>query len=312
MEYKDYYKTLGLEKTATEADIKKAYRKLVRKYHPDVSKEPDAQKMTQELNEAYGVLGEAEKREAYDELGKGQQYRAGQEFRPPPGWGNGGGGGAGGMGGGDPSDFFADLFANLGGGRRRGGAPFQARGEDSHAAITIDLLDTYQGTTRTVTLRVPEHDAHGRVVTRERTLNVTIPKGMTAGQQLRLSGQGQSGGAGNGDLYLEIQFHSDARFRVDGRDVFQTVPVAPWEAALGGEIDVVTPSGKVTVTVPAASQTGRKLRLKARGIPGNAGNVAGDLYLLLEVVLPPASSDKARELYQTMAREMAFNPRAGG
>lgn len=313
MEYKDYYKTLGVEKTATEADIKKAYRKLVRKYHPDVSKEPDAQKMTQELNEAYGVLGEAEKRAAYDELGNGQQYRAGQEFRPPPGWGNGAGGGMGGMGGADPSDFFADLFANMGGGRRRGGgASFQTRGEDSHASLTIDLLDTYQGTTRTVTLRVPEHDAQGRVVTRERTLNVTIPKGMTAGQQLRLSGQGQSGSAGNGDLYLEIQFQPDARFRVDGRDVFQTVPVAPWEAALGGEIEVGTPSGKVTVTVPASSQTGRKLRLKARGIPGNAGNAAGDLYLLLEVVLPPASSDKARELYQTMAREMAFNPRAGG
>lgn len=309
MEYKDYYKTLGLEKTATEAEIKKAYRKQVRKYHPDVSKEKDAESMTQELNEAYGVLGDAEKRAAYDELGRGHQYRAGQEFRPPPEWGNGMGGGA------DSSDFFADLFANLGGGRRRGGAGFQqrpTRGEDSHASIVIDLLDTYHGTTRTVTLRVPEHDAQGRVVTRERTLNVTIPKGVTAGQQLRLSGQGQSGSAGAGDLYLEIQFQPDARYRIDGRDVFETVPVAPWEAALGGEIEVATPSGKVNVTVPAGSQTGRKLRLKARGIPGNAANPAGDLYLLLEVVLPPATTDKARELYETMAREMAFNPRAGG
>ena len=311
MEYKDYYKTLGLEKTATEAEIKKAYRKQVRKYHPDVSKEKDAEKMTQELNEAYGVLGDAEKRAAYDELGRGHQYRAGQEFRPPPDWGNG----MGGMGGADASDFFADLFANLGGGRRRGGAGFQqrpTRGEDSHASIMVDLLDTYHGTTRTITLRVPEHDEHGRVVTRERTLNVTIPKGVTAGQQLRLSGQGQAGSAGAGDLYLEIQFQPDARFRIDGRDVFETVPVAPWEAALGGEIEVVTPSGKVTVTVPAGSQSGRKLRLKGRGIPGNAANAAGDLYLLLEVVLPPATTDKARELYQTMAREMAFNPRAGG
>lgn len=309
MEYKDYYKTLGVEKTATEADIKKAYRKQVRKYHPDVSKEKDAESMTQELNEAYGVLGDAEKRAAYDELGRGHQYRAGQQFRPPPEWGNGMGGGA------DSSDFFADLFANLGGGRRRGGGGFQqrpTRGEDSHASIVIDLMDTYHGTTRTVTLRVPEHDAHGRVVTRERTLNVTIPKGVTAGQQLRLSGQGQSGSAGAGDLYLEIQFQPDARYRIDGRDVFETVPVAPWEAALGGEIEVVTPSGKVTVTVPAGSQSGRKLRLKARGIPGNAANPAGDLYLLLDVVLPPATTDKARELYQTMAREMAFNPRAGG
>ncbi|SFL81960.1 MULTISPECIES: DnaJ C-terminal domain-containing protein [Rugamonas] len=308
MEYKDYYQTLGLSKTATEDEIKKAYRKLVRKFHPDVSKEPDAQKKTQELNEAYGVLGDAEKRAAYDELGKGHQYRAGQEFRPPPDWGAGFGG-AGGAGAGDAgSDFFADLFAHLGG-RRRGGFQSQTRGEDSHASVVIDLADSYHGATRTIKLRIPENDGHGRVVTRERTLDVNIPKGVTAGQQLRLSGQGQSGGAGPGDLYLELQFSSDPRYRVEGRDVFATVPVAPWEAALGQEIDASTPSGKVTVTVPAGSQSGRKLRLKGRGIPGNP---AGDLYLLLEVVLPPASSARAKELYETMAREMAFNPRAGG
>ncbi len=312
MEYKDYYQTLGVAKTASDEEIKKAYRKLVRKYHPDVSKEADAQKKTQEINEAYGVLGDAEKRAAYDDLGRGQQYRAGQEFRPPPDWGRGfggGNGGAGGFGGGDPmgSDFFADLFANLGGGRRRQQAP--QRGEDSHASITIDLADSYQGATRTISLMVAERDAQDRIVTRERNLSVNIPKGVTAGQQLRLSGQGQPGAAGPGDLYLEIQFRPHARYRVDGRDVYQTVPVAPWEMALGGEIEVTTPSGKVNVTVPAGSQSGRKLRLRGRGIPGKE---AGDLYLLLEVVLPPAATDKQRELYQTMAREMAFNPRAGG
>ncbi|NVM78824.1 curved DNA-binding protein [Duganella sp. SG902] len=314
MEYKDYYQTLGVAKTASDEEIKKAYRKLVRKYHPDVSKEADAQKKTQEINEAYGVLGDAEKRAAYDDLGRGQQYRAGQEFRPPPDWGRGFGGGAGGgfggaggFGGGDPgSDFFADLFANLGGGRRRQ-AP--RRGEDSHASITIDLADSYTGATRTISLMVAERDAQDRIVTRERNLSVNIPKGVTAGQQLRLSGQGQPGAAGPGDLYLEIQFRPHARYRVDGRDVYQTVPVAPWEMALGGEIEVATPSGKVNVTVPAGSQSGRKLRLRGRGIPGKE---AGDLYLLLEVVLPPAATDKQRELYQTMAREMAFNPRAGG
>ena len=310
MEYKDYYQTLGVSKTASEEEIKKAYRKLVRKYHPDVSKEADAQKKTQEINEAYGVLGDAEKRAAYDDLGRGQQYRAGQEFRPPPDWGRGfGGNGGGDFGGGDPmgSDFFADLFANLGGGRRRQQAP--RRGEDSHASITIDLADSYHGATRTVSLMQAERDAQDRIVTRERNLSVNIPKGVTAGQQLRLAGQGQPGAAGPGDLYLEIQFRPNPRYRLDGRDVYQTVPVAPWELALGGEIEVATPSGKVNVTVPAGSQSGRKLRLRGRGIPGKE---AGDLYLLLEVVLPPATSERARELYQTMARELAFNPRAGG
>jgi curved DNA-binding protein len=316
VEYKDYYQTLGVAKTASEDEIKKAYRKLVRKYHPDVSKEADAQKKTQELNEAYGVLGEAEKRAAYDELGRGHQYRAGQEFRPPPDWGRGfgagaqggrpGQGGQAGFGGGaDQSDFFADLFANLGGGGRRRQAP--QRGEDSHASITIDLADSYTGATRAISLMVAERDAQDRIVTRERNLSVNIPKGVTAGQQLRLSGQGQPGAAGPGDLYLQIEFRANARYRIDGRDVYETVPVAPWELALGGDIEVATPSGKVTVTVPAGSQTGRKLRLRGRGIPGKE---IGDLYLLLEVALPPANTDKARELYQTMAREMAFNPRA--
>jgi curved DNA-binding protein len=314
VEYKDYYQTLGVPKTATEEEIKKAYRKLVRKYHPDVSKEADAQQKTQELNEAYGVLGDAEKRAAYDELGRGHQYRAGQEFRPPPDWGRGFGNGGAGAGpggfGGDAmgSDFFADLFANLGGGgRRRQQAP--RRGEDSHASIAIDLGDSYTGATRTISLMVAERDAHDRIVTRERNLSVNIPKGVTAGQQLRLSGQGQPGAAGPGDLYLEIQFRPNARYRIDGRDVYETVPVAPWELALGGEIEVGTPSGKVTVTVPAGSQSGRKLRLRGRGIPGKE---AGDLYLLLEVVLPPANTEQAREVYRTMARELAFNPRAAG
>ncbi len=318
MEYKDYYQTLGVAKTASEDEIKKAYRKLVRKYHPDVSKEADAQAKTQDINEAYGVLGDAEKRAAYDELGRGHQYRAGQEFRPPPDWGRGfggggpggpghGAGGAGGFGGAD-SDFFSDLFANFGGGgRRRQQAP--QRGEDSHASISIDLTDSYQGATRTISLTVAERDAQDRIVTRERNLSVNIPKGVTAGQQLRLSGQGQPGAAGPGDLYLEIQFRPNARYRLDGRDVYQTVPVAPWELALGGDIEVATPSGKVNVTVPAASQSGRKLRLRGRGLPAKE---AGDLYLLLEVVLPPANTEQARELYQTMARELAFNPRAGG
>ncbi|NHZ36282.1 DnaJ C-terminal domain-containing protein [Massilia rubra] len=303
MEYKDYYKTLGIDKGATAEDIKKAYRKLVRKYHPDVSHAPDADHMTKEVNEAYGVLGDADKRAAYDALGRNR--RAGEQFHPPPDWGSGfdNDGAAG------SSDFFSDLFAHVGRRVRPGAQGFQARGDDIHAAIAIDLTDAYHGSTRAVTLRVPQHDAQGRVVTRERTVHVNIPKGVLPGQQLRLAGQGHpgSGGADAGDLFLEIQFHPDPRYRVEGRHVYTGVPVAPWEAALGATIHVPTPSGQVEVSVPAGSQTGRKLRLKGRGIPGNP---AGDLYLILEVVLPPATSDRARELYRTMAREMAFNPRA--
>ena len=303
MEYKDYYQSLGVEKTASADDIKKAYRKLVRKYHPDVSKHTDSDSKTKEINEAYGVLGDAEKRTAYDELGSGR--RAGQPFQPPPEWASSFGGG----GGGD-SDFFSDLFANVGR-RSRAGGPggYQARGEDIHAAFAVDLADLYHGATRTVTLRVPQRDASGRVITTGKSIEVKIPKGVLPGQQLRLAGQGHAGigGGGGGDLFLEIGLKPDTRYRVDGSDVYETVPVAPWEMALGAGIAVPTPSGDVEVTVPAGSQTGRKLRLKGRGIPAR---LPGDLYLVLEVVLPPADDDKARALYETMARELAFNPRA--
>jgi curved DNA-binding protein len=305
VEYKDYYKILGVDKKASAEDIKKAYRKLVRKYHPDVSKHADADQKTKEINEAYGVLGDAEKRAAYDDLGQG--YRAGQEFRPPPDWGA-----QHDFAGADADDFFADLFAHMGRGRGRGGAGaggFQMRGEDVHATISIDLRDAYNGATKTISLRVPEHDAQGRVAMREKTLSVNIPKGVTPGQQLRLTGQGHPGTGGGpaGDLYLEIQFNPDPRYRVEGTDVYETVPVAPWEAALGAKIAVPTPSGEVEVTVPPNSQSGRKLRLKGRGIPART---PGDLYLILEVVLPPADDPRARVLYEEMARELSdFNPR---
>ncbi|MCS0588719.1 DnaJ C-terminal domain-containing protein [Massilia norwichensis] len=301
MEYKDYYQTLGVERTASADDIKKAYRKLVRQYHPDVSKHKDATEKTKEINEAYEVLGDAEKRAAYDALGQGRRH--GQDFQPPPDWGQqydfGGGASA--------EDIFADLFAHMGRGRGRGGAGmggmggggFQMRGEDIHAAISIDLRDAYQGATRTISLRAGQQ---------EKTLSVNIPKGVTPGQQLRLAGQGHPGmgGGGPGDLFLEIQFNPDARYRVEGASVYQNVPVAPWEAALGASISVPTPSGAVEVSVPPGSQSGRKLRLKGRGIPSSQ---PGDLYLILDVVLPPATSDRARALYEQMARELAFNPR---
>lgn len=304
MEYKDYYQTLGVDREASADDIKKAYRKMVRKYHPDVSKHKDADAKTKEINEAYEVLGDATKRAAYDALGRG--HRPGESFQPPPDWGEQfdfAGAGA--------EDFFADLFAQAGrrAGQRGGGGGFQMRGDDIHAAITIDLRDAYQGATRTISLRVPRQQGTGRAVMEEKTLSVNIPRGVTPGQQLRLAGQGHEGhgGAGPGDMYLEIGFAPDPRYRVEGAHVFENVPVTPWEAALGGSVSVQTPSGTVEVTVPAGSQSGRKLRLKGRGIPANP---PGDLYLILDVVLPPANNDKARALYQAMARDLAFNPRA--
>jgi len=308
VEFKDYYQTLGVDKTASLADIKKAYRKLVRQYHPDVSKHKDAEAKTKELNEAYEVLGDAEKRAAYDELGRAPRGAQGG-FQPPPDWGT-----QFDFSGAEGSDFFSDLFAHVGRGRRgaagagAGGGGFRMPGEDIHAAITIELRDAYQGATRTISLRVPQQDEQGRVTMQDKTLSVNIPKGVTPGQQLRLGGQGQPGfgGGASGDLYLEIQLAPDARYRVEGTQVYQDVPVAPWEAALGASIPVATPSGTVEVTVPPGSQSGRKLRLKGRGIPASQ---PGDLYLILDVVLPPATSDKARALYEQMARELAFNPR---
>lgn len=302
MEFKDYYQALGVEKTAPAEEIKKAYRKLARKYHPDVSKEPDAEKRMQEVNEAYAVLSDAEKRAAYDQLGN--RYRAGQEFQPPPDWD------AGfefsGADTGDMSDFFANLFGHASRARHARGA--HMRGEDHHAKIVIDLADSYHGSTRSITMRSPVVDANGHVSLKERVLNVNIPKGVREGQHIRLAGQGAPGiGEGSpGDLYLEIHFHSDPRYRIEGKDVYQTVPLAPWEAALGSGIEVPTPSGTVQVTVPAGSQAERKLRLKGRGIPADP---PGDLYLVLQIVLPPATTARARELYETMAREMAFDPR---
>ena len=312
MEFKDYYQALGVDRSATEADIKKAYRKLARKYHPDVNKAPSAQARMQELNEAYEVLRDPQKRAAYDRVGRG--WEGGQEFRPPPDWDAGfefSGGPQDREDLGDFSDFFEALFGHARrGGTRWAGPGRHGRGEDRHAKVLVPLEDAFRGATRMLSLQMSELDAAGRLVTRERRLDVAIPKGIRPGQQIRLAGQGSPGLAGGppGDLYLEVQFEPHPRWRVDGHDIYLTLPVAPWEAALGAAVRVPTPAGPVEMTVPAGSQAGRKLRLKGRGIPGQP---PGDLYVVLELVLPAAGSERARELYRQMARDLAFDPRAG-
>lgn len=308
MEFKDYYKTLGVARDATADDIKKAFRKLARKYHPDISKEPDAEQRMKEVNEANAVLSDPEKRAAYDQIG--QDYQPGQEFRPPPDWDAGfefSGHGFAPEEAADFSDFFAELFGRMGGAQhsRRG---FRARGEDHHAKVLLDIEDAFTGATRQISLRIPRMDGHGRVQLDTHTLNVKIPRGVRAGQMIRLSGQGGPGLGGGpaGDLLLEVQFKPHPRYRVDGRDLHITLPVAPWEAALGAVIPVELPDGTVKIRIPAGAQSGRQLRVRGKGIPGDP---PGDVVLDIQVVLPPATTPEARKLYETMARELPFDPR---
>jgi curved DNA-binding protein len=321
MKYKDYYETLGVPRTATQDEIKQAYRKLARKYHPDVSKMADAETRFKEINEANEVLRDPEKRAAYDRMGS--NWKAGQEFQPPPNWDagfefHGGPGspfGAGGTFGGtadfDPSDFFETLFGRRGAGAAAGRARARgsAQGEDHHAKVLIDVEDAYHGAERQISLRAPVEGPDGRLQMQERTLDVHIPKGIRPGQHLRLAGQGNAGIGGGmpGDLYLEIAFRPHPRFRVDGADVYVELPLAPWEAALGATVDVPTPDGTVQLTVPKGSAAGRKLRLKGRGLPGRN---PGDLYAVLAIVAPRAETDAARAAYENLARAFPnFEPR---
>ena len=318
MKFKDYYETLGVARDASADDIKSAYRKLARKYHPDVSKADDAEARFKEISEAGEVLRDPEKRAAYDAMGRPGANNA--DFQPPPDWdagyefsgrgGNSDGEGEGGFGAQDHSDFFDALFGRAA--RAQGGRRAQAHmpGQDHHAKVLIDLEDAYRGAHRSITLRMPALDEQGRGVLHERTLDVNIPKGIREGQQLRLAGQGGPGfgdGAPAGDLFLEIAFHPHPRFRVDGRDVYVDLPLAPWEAALGAAVAAPTPEGDVELTIPPGSATGRKLRLKGRGIPGQP---AGDLYVVLAIALPPATSDADKRAYAAFQSAFAFDPRA--
>lgn len=312
MKFKDYYETLGVKRDATQDEIKNAYRKLARKFHPDVSKEADAEARFKEMGEAYKVLKDPEKRASYDQLGA--NWQNGQDFQPPPngdaGFEFSGRGGHPGFGeGSDFGDYFEQMFGHQTGWGRSRGRAMHAQGEDHHAKVQIDLEDAYNGAERSISLRMPVVDDSGHVITRDRTLSVTIPKGIRAGQTLRLAGQGGPGiGEGKaGDLYLEITFRPHPRYRVDGRDVYLDLPLAPWEAALGANVTVPTPAGSVELTIPANSSSGRKLRLKGKGIPGKE---AGDLYVVLSIALPPAHSEEAKAAYRTLQQAFDFNPRA--
>lgn len=311
MKFKDYYEILGVPRTATPDEIKAAYRKLARKYHPDVSKEKNAEARFKELGEAHEVLKDPEKRALYDRMGS--QWKSGQDFKPQPGWDAGfefrGGEEAGDF---DPNDFFEAFFGR----RPRGAGPsrrpnLHAQGEDHHAKIMIDLEDAYRGAQRTITLRMPSYDATGRLVSHERVIDVNIPKGIRAGQHLRLAGQGGpgSGKGAAGDLYLEVAFNPHPLFQVDDRDVHVSLNLAPWEAALGAKVEARTPEGPIQLTIPAGSSSGRKMRLKDRGLPGQP---PGDLYVSLKVALPEAHTEAEKEAYRALARAFTFNPRSEG
>jgi curved DNA-binding protein len=320
MEYKDYYKILGVARDADKDAIKRAYRKLAHKHHPDVSKEPDAEERFKEVKEAYEVLSDPEKRAAYDQLGSG--WRQGQSFEPPPGWEAdfdfGGAGGLGGMGAEEFSEFFENLFgggfrAGPFGGRSRGsawgGGGFASHGEDQHARIEIALEEAYRGGHHRIQVSVPDRDAQGRVTHHTRNLDVTIPAGIRDGQQIRLSGQGSAGLGGGpaGDLYLAVHIRPHPHFQLDGKDVYLNLPVTPWEAALGAKVRVPTLGGPVTLNIPAGAQSGQKLRLKGRGLPGSH---PGDQYVVLQIRVPKPETEEQSELYRQMAQKMAFNPRS--
>ena len=317
MEFKDYYAVMSVEKSATPEDIKRAHRKLARKYHPDVSKEKDAEARFKELAEAYDVLKDPEKRAAYDRLGA--NYKAGQEFQPPPDWagsqpGRGGNSQSFQDGGGqEHSAFFDSLFRGMGRGQAAGQQSsheaFDMHGQDQHAKIQIDIEDSYKSATRTLQLRVQAEGSDGRPRLDDRTIEFVIPKGIRAGQHIRLAAQGGPGiGRGSpGDLYLDVEMLPHPLYRTDGYDVLMDLPISPWEAALGAEVVVPTPTGQVEIKIPAGSVNGRKLRVKGRGLPGKT---PGDFYFVLKITQPIASSDADKKAYADLqAAFMTFNPR---
>jgi curved DNA-binding protein len=312
MEYKDYYKILNVARDATQDQIKQAYRKAARKCHPDVSKDAHAEAKFKEIGEAYEVLKDPEKRAAYDKFGA--HWQEGQHFDPPPNWDAGfefKGSGAYEKDPGGFSDFFESLFGHAQAGGRQQAHAFRMKGEDHHAKVVIPLADAYRGARQTITLSRPAVDDNGRVGTSPHTLHVLIPKGIIEGQRVRLEGQGLPGYGDSppGDLYLEIAFQEDRLFHAEKRDIHLTLPIAPWEAALGASLTVPTLDGQVQLKIPPGSQGGKKLRLKGKGLC--SANHRGDQIVTLQIVVPEPTTDEQRRLYRAMAEQMPFNPRAG-
>ncbi|MHA7114445.1 curved DNA-binding protein [Pseudomonas promysalinigenes] len=317
MDFKDYYKILGVEPTADEKAIKAAYRKLARKYHPDVSKERDAEDKFKEANEAYEVLGDAQKRAEFDEIRKyGGQH--GRPFQAPPGWQSRGGDGGpgGGFESGDFSDFFSSIFGARGGNPFGGGGRQQQRsagrrGQDVELELAIFLEETLSKESKQISFQVPQTNAAGqRTGFTTKTLNVKIPAGVTDGERIRLKGQGAPGvgGGANGDLFLTVRMAPHPLFDVEGHDLIITVPLAPWEAALGTKVAVPTLTGKINLTIRPDSQSGQRLRVPGMGLANKNGE-RGNLYAQLKVVMPPASDPATRELWTQLSEKAAFDPR---
>ena len=319
MKYKDYYATLGVERSASDEDIKKAYRRLARKYHPDVSREKDAEEKFKAMAEAYQTLSDKEKRAAYDQLGS---HNPGEDFRPPPGWethfrpGNGAGGPEMDLGGVDLGDLFEMLGRGKRGGRHAGGfagedGHFAMRGQDFEANAMLSLEDAWRGTELSLDLSMPEIAADGTVRRTPRTVRVRVPKGATDGQRLRVPGKGGAGmnGAPAGDLYLNISLRPHHLFRVSGHDLYLDLPITPWEAALGTSVEVPTLEGRVAITIPAGSKAGQKLRITGKGMPRPGSTGAGNLYCLLTIAVPANPGEREQALYRELAAASAFNPR---
>ena len=324
MKFKDYYAILGVARTASEDEIKKAYRNLARKYHPDVSKDPAGEEKFKDAAEAYATLKDAEKRAAYDRLGT---HSAGEEFQPSRDWGEqfktqfGDGGASGSPGGASFDDIdLSDLFASFsrgrggtggasGGGRAQSNRPIP--GEDFDVTAEITLEEAYSGTTVGLNLSVPTYDERGQMKRESRVLEARIPKGATVGQRLRLRGQGSKGvnGGRDGDVYLNIALRAHPLYRVDGHDLYIDLPLAPWEAALGTTVVVPTLAGRVNLKVAAAINSGQQLRLGKRGLPKPGGG-EGDLFAVVKIVMPPTLTDREQALFKELADASTFNPRS--
>jgi curved DNA-binding protein len=317
VKFQDYYETLGVGRNASDDEIKRAYRKLARKYHPDVNQDNNAEDKFKQVNEAHEVLKDPEKRALYDQLGP--DWQAGQEFKTPPGWEN--------VHfefrtepGAEAFDFgsgFSDFFEMLFGGRMGGGdaasarqASWVMRGQDHEAEIAISLEDAYHGASRTITMQGHEIDAQGQLRATVQNLEVKIPPGVTDSTRIRLTGKGGEGMGGGppGDLYLKVQIEPHPRFRVDGHDLEVEVMVAPWEAALGATVEVVVMDGTVNLKIPSGTQSGQKLRLRGKGLPKN-GDGRGDLFARVKIVVPKKLSPKEKELFSEMAEISSFQPR---